>query len=130
MVPKPADVWQRDAVRRIVLKGKLDDSDISELAALCREEHGLPVSAVKAEPLESKHLPASPGAAGSVRLKEIRNVVGVNNLAPGQILTFDPTGLTIVYGKNGTGKSGYARILKRACRSRNPGTPPRRKCLR
>ena len=28
-------LWQRDALRRIVQKGKLDDSDIVELAALC-----------------------------------------------------------------------------------------------
>ncbi len=29
--------------------------------------------------------------------------------------------MTIIYGDNGMGKSGYARILKRACRARHPG---------
>lgn len=29
-----------------------------------------------------------------------------------------PKGVTVVYGDNGAGKSGYARLLKRACRAR------------
>ncbi len=114
--------WQRDALRRIVQKGKLEDSDIIELATLCLTEHGLahPGGPI-AIPLEPKHLPAHPGATGSVTLSGMRDVSGVNHLAPGQHLTFSATGLTIVYGANGSGKSGYARILKRLCRTRNPG---------
>ena len=51
----------------------------------------------------------------------MRYISGVNHLAARQNLTFSATGLTIVYGANGSGKSGYARILKRICRTRNPG---------
>jgi len=29
--------WQRDALRRIVQKGRLDDNDIAELVGLCKE---------------------------------------------------------------------------------------------
>jgi len=115
-------LWQRDALRRIVQKGKLDDSDIAELAALCLAEHGLvQPGGLVASPLEQKHLPAQPGATNSVTLSGMRNISGVNYLAPGQNLTFSALGLTIVYGANGSGKSGYARILKRICRTRNPG---------
>ena len=42
---------------------------------------------------------------------------GVNALAEDQTLKFAP-GLTIVYGDNGAGKTGYIRILKQACRAR------------
>jgi hypothetical protein len=50
--------WQRDALRRIVQRGKLDDSDIVELATLCLAEHGLAQSgSLVALPLEQKHLP-------------------------------------------------------------------------
>src|SRR3546814_232914 len=42
-------------------------------------------------------------------------------LASDQRLTFHRVGLTIIYGDNGSGKSGYARILKRACRARISG---------
>lgn len=34
-------------------------------------------------------------------------------------MAFEPNGITVIYGDNGAGKSGYARILKRACRARH-----------
>ena len=37
-------------------------------------------------------------------------------------ISFAATGLTIVYGDNGSGKSGFVRILKSACRSRDDKT--------
>lgn len=40
------------------------------------------------------------------------NVEGVNALAPDQEIEFD-SGLTILFGENGSGKTGYARIIKR-----------------
>nr|WP_292999924.1 AAA family ATPase [Nevskia sp.] len=45
----------------------------------------------------------------------------VNALAPDQRLTLHRLGLTIIYGDNGSGKSGYARILKKVCRARMSG---------
>jgi hypothetical protein len=42
---------------------------------------------------------------------------GVNALALEQTIDFGP-GLTIVYADNAAGKSGYTRVLKRACRAR------------
>ena len=44
---------------------------------------------------------------------------GVNALRPGQQLKIGKQ-LTVVYGDNGSGKSGYTRILKRACSSKQP----------
>jgi DNA repair ATPase RecN len=41
----------------------------------------------------------------------------VNALAPGQLLPVG-RGLTIVYGNNGAGKSGYIRLLNNAFNSR------------
>ncbi|HFD86295.1 MAG TPA: DNA repair protein, partial [Gammaproteobacteria bacterium] len=41
----------------------------------------------------------------------------MNALAEGQTLKFSP-GLTVVYGDNAAGKTGYIRILKSACRAR------------
>ena len=114
-------LWQRDALRRIVAKGRLDADDHQELIGLCKQGRGGKGSALKAVPLEKAHLPANPGDGASVSLVSMGNVDGVNNLAPGQMLTFEENGITIIYGDNGSGKSGYARILKRACRARYPG---------
>ncbi|VCT90260.1 hypothetical protein MHAS_01964 [Mycolicibacterium hassiacum DSM 44199] len=57
-----------------------------------------------------------------VSLKSICNVKGVNALAPDQTLTFAPAGLTLVYGNNGSGKSGYARIIKAMVSARHSST--------
>jgi hypothetical protein len=113
--------WQRDALRRIVQAQKLAESDIAELTALCKRGHtDKPFEAdPKPQPLEAVHLPANPGAGASVSLTAINDVAAVNNLATGQTLSFAPAGITIVYGDNGAGKSGYARLLKRACRARH-----------
>ena len=51
-------------------------------------------------------------------LKSIANVENVNRLVPEATLTFCPKALTIVYGRNGSGKSGFVRILRTACRTR------------
>lgn len=47
-------------------------------------------------------------------LGPVRNV---NRLAADQQMSFATNGLTIVYGDNGSGKSGYCRIAKKLCRS-------------
>ncbi|QIW61757.1 AAA family ATPase [Lactococcus raffinolactis] len=44
-------------------------------------------------------------------LSELENVEGVNALLEGQSIEFSPN-LTIIYGSNGSGKSGYTRLLK------------------
>lgn len=46
----------------------------------------------------------------------------MNALKPGECLSIEKgNGITVVYGNNGSGKSGYARILKSACRTRMKG---------
>ena len=72
------------------------------------------------------------GTGKLVQLTSMASVFNVNALASDQILNFDQSGLTIIYGGNGSGKSGYSRALKRACRARDqseasssPTMPPR-----
>ena len=38
-------------------------------------------------------------------------------------MSFRAKGLTVIYGDNGSGKSGYSRVLKRACRARDQSEP-------
>ena len=118
--------WQCDALRRIITKEKLDDVDKAELENLCRQTPGaLAANGGKllAVPLAEEHLPAGPNAQASVSIEYLENLTGVNRLPAGQKIVFGPTpGLTVVYGDNGTGKSGYVRVIKKACRTR--GSPP------
>lgn len=105
-------IWQRDALRRLVVSGELTADDITELTALCKD------STKQNEPLETKHIGIQNSGAPTVALRNVRDVQNVNALAEGQTLNFIPKGVTIVYGDNGAGKSGYVRILKQACRAR------------
>lgn len=43
----------------------------------------------------------------------------MNALVQGQSLVFEPAGLTVVYGDNGSGKSGYARLIKNMVKARH-----------
>lgn len=108
--------WQRDALRRLIANGELSDDDIRDLTEICKGDHGL-AEKVDADPLAKEHVPGPEGAASPVSLESIFHHQGVNALAEDQTLKFAP-GLTIVYGDNGAGKTGYIRILKQACRAR------------
>lgn len=108
-------LWQRDALRRIVTRPTLTPEDVDQLAELCKVGHGLS-SHGQAIPLADIHLPAIP-IANAVNLSSLTHVSGVNALANGQTLHFGK-GLTVIYGANAAGKSGYTRILKQVCRAR------------
>ncbi len=108
--------WQRDALRRLVEKGELAEDDIAALTEICKATHGL-AEAQGGVPLDAAHLPNRNAAQGAVALESIFHHEGVNALAQDQTLKFGPR-LTVVYGDNGAGKTGYTRILKTACRAR------------
>ena len=107
-------LWQRDALRRFTEAEELTGEDIDELTVLCKDP------ALPAVPLSADHIRAPEAGLPPVQLRAISDVLNVNALPEGQRLNFLPSGLTIVYGDNGSGKSGYVRVLKRACRARGP----------
>jgi hypothetical protein len=61
--------------------------------------------------------PAVAAVEDARTLVAIRDLRNVNALRSGQSLTLGPR-LTVVYGDNGSGKSGYARVLKKVYRAR------------
>lgn len=114
--------WLRDALRRIITTPELTDEDIAVLAELCKAPHGLSASAMPPDVLSAHHLPAT-STVGAVALTSITHLSDVNALAPNETLSLAPTGLTVIYGDNGTGKSGFTRILRRSCRARGADDP-------
>ncbi len=120
--------WQRDALRRLIVNGDLSDSDIRALTEICKGDHGL-VEKPEASLLAKEHVPDAGGTAAAVSLASIFHHKGVNALAEDQTLKFAP-GLTIVYGDNGAGKTGYIRILKQACRARGQEDYSWKRCVR
>jgi energy-coupling factor transporter ATP-binding protein EcfA2 len=111
--------WIDDAVRRLVM-GSLTAEDIHELSDLAEAEHGLPKPSGRvAVRLDPKTLPAAVQNGLNVSLVALRSPKNLNAIDSDQALVFEAAGLTIVYGHNGAGKSGYVRALKKACRARN-----------
>ncbi len=109
-------VWQRDALRRLVLNGEIFEDDILALVEICKAAHGLSEQQTVSS-LARHHLSAESDSSTPVSLVSIFHHRGVNALAEGQTLTFGQN-LTVVYGDNAAGKTGYIRILKKACRAR------------
>lgn len=63
------------------------------------------------------------GNSGNYKLdllfSKLESVEGVNALTEDQVIDFSPN-LTIIYGANGSGKSGYVRLLKKVFYSKTP----------
>lgn len=110
-------VWQRDALKRLTKKDALSDQDIDDLTALCLD------SSLQSTVLEEADISSPASGLPPVQLKSVGNVRNVNALVENQRLSFLERGVTIIYGDNGAGKSGYVRILKQACRARGRHAP-------
>ena len=111
--------WQRDALRRIAVNGPLTEADQEAIHDRLRHAHGIAVEGdVACTPLTPDHLPPDADAVGPTILCGIGPVANVDQLASDQELRFGLNGLTLVFGDNGTGKSGYARVAKKMCRAR------------
>ncbi len=117
--------WQSDAVRRIFTQGSLSVEDEAELFAMLLAAHGLsePNTVVITPSPFSSIVDAVQPTNRTVLLKEIHSLENVNALVTGQSLKFGLDGLTVIYGENGAGKSGYARVFKHACHAREKGEP-------
>jgi energy-coupling factor transporter ATP-binding protein EcfA2 len=111
---KERPAWQREVMRRVAAGDVLPDADYQALVtAIVTGEDGT-------EPTFTlEHLPQSAEDDAPVRLVEVRQPNHVNALESKEPLTFGSHGITIVYGDNGSGKSGYARLLKRIARARH-----------
>jgi energy-coupling factor transporter ATP-binding protein EcfA2 len=106
--------WQRDALRRLATQSSITPAEIDELVTISK-------GGSQGTPIGGEDVRNPRRDQGDVRLRQIHTVTNVNALAENQHLVLQRAGLTIVYGDNGSGKSGYARILKKACRARTPG---------
>ena len=110
--------WMQEAASLLLTKGRLAEEDIVALLDRCLQEvdSGCPATAAS--------FPADAflaQSASALRLCTIGNVKGINALAPRSPLDFGLDNMAVVYGGNGSGKSGYVRILKHVCGARNPG---------
>lgn len=106
--------WQQQALSCLCSGRELDENNLSELANLSKgsgQGYVVPTTASHQAPRKFSK---------TVKITGIHDVENVNALQSERPLTFCKEGVTVVYGDNGSGKSGYVRILKSACHSRTP----------
>jgi energy-coupling factor transporter ATP-binding protein EcfA2 len=118
-------LWRQDALRRVCLQGEWSDADLAEILDLAKQHQGINSTLSPAPqpiPFARDHFPAEANQDATVVLTSLHTLVNIGKIPSDQTLQFQSQGLTIAYGGNGTGKSGYARVLKQACRARSPGT--------
>ncbi len=112
--------WQQDAIARLYVKPELSAQDFDDMYALLKSAHGIPDSNNRVPSKLAAEQVAAPQTINRlVQLTAIKNLRNVNALAEGQRLLLNPSGLSVIYGENGTGKSGYSRVFKKACRARD-----------
>jgi len=101
--------WQQEVVARVLSKGSLSDDDLKELTEFAKTDEGKATSNNR-----SFHgLSAGASSQEELRLISIGEIKGIDNLNPRKPLTFGEANPVIVYGRNGTGKSGYIRIINK-----------------
>ncbi len=101
--------WLQETTSRILNNDEITETDIDELTALLKTDAGQTVT--------DTHTFTGLGAVATpsiLTLGSISDIKGIDSLAPRNPLVFGTDPLTVIYGNNGSGKSGYTRILKKA----------------
>ncbi len=102
--------WLQEAADRLLKQGVLADADLNAVCCILKTEAGQ----IATQHRTFDSLADAPNVSSKLRLVGVGDVFGIENLAPSQLLNFGNGNLTVIYGHNGSGKSSYTRILKRA----------------
>lgn len=111
--------WVGDSLRRLATSVNylIDEGDFALIMQGVRHSASIGLPVEGCECITQKHLGDLAVKTQRVVLTQIGPIENIDRLATNQILRFAPTGITLVYGENGSGKSGYTRIAKNLCRS-------------
>jgi energy-coupling factor transporter ATP-binding protein EcfA2 len=114
-------LFVQDALRRIITSTTLTQTDIDELVELVKKDCGEATITLNSIPLDNTHIPAIITTSGNYpKLIGLNNPINIGALHNQGNLQFPNTGLSVIYGNNGSGKSSYSRILRKLCWSRSP----------
>lgn len=115
------DEWVRSVVRRVLNTARaLTNDDLEAAHTLFRQEKGLEERTLPTEP-ELAAESSDEEAELPLAITKLLEVSGVNALVTGSVI--EPhAGMTILFGENGTGKTGYSRIFKALAGSRTADT--------
>lgn len=99
--------WQTELAYRIITQEEIIDADLSDIISMMKS------NTIFTEK-EFPNLAHTGGSSKQTRLKSIEAISNIESLAPRNPLKFDETkNLTVIYGDNGSGKTGYTKIIKK-----------------
>ncbi len=110
--------WQ-EAVGKILQKNILTEDDFSDLVNICKLEKGLTKYNEDLINLDQlKESLEESESADDISLIKISDTENINALKNNSEINIEETGITVIYGDNGSGKSSYVSILKQICNTR------------
>ena len=113
--------WYSHALH-LSIRGLASEAEMKMLAAKACIDAGINIDIAQKdselEGFQEEDLALLGASEREVILTAITAEKGVNALTENSTLSFETDGLTVVYGENGSGKSGFCRLIRSACTSR------------
>ena len=109
------------AALHIALQGEYTAEQVDALAIAACKETGVALgidNVVEPTGFDASDLGSIGSSQREVLLESITAETGINAIEPGSKLDVATTGITVIYGNNGSGKSGFSRMIRNACTSR------------
>lgn len=115
---KEQDYWLQYASKKLMSGEPVTEPLLSDVYRIFKEEYRLSAIALTETEISFEDLVDTVDEfQGKLILRGLRDIKNVNALAHGQAIEIGPN-LTVIYGANGAGKSGYIRLLNNAFNSR------------
>lgn len=115
---KGYDFWFQYASNQLLEGENVSEALAETIYQLFKEDYALKAAEGERAEIAFNEIGANTDViVGNLQLQLIKEIENVNALATGQSIPINPN-LTIIYGGNGTGKSGYVRLLNNAFSSR------------
>jgi hypothetical protein len=111
--------WQNEILRCVFKKGEWSQTDKNKILQFALAYYGLEKESgsLTSLMLTTGDMPSPPAPGQQIKLRGVLNLKNVNALKNDQRIRIGDQ-LSIIYGENATGKSGYARVMKKAFRAR------------
>lgn len=114
---KSLPYWQQRIAEKIIKTEIMGTDDYDEIYELFKSENGLIDSVLTKTNIVFPETVSKEENVSEVYWKGLQNTKGINALKNGEALEIEK-GLNLLYGENGSGKSGYTRLLNNAFASK------------
>jgi energy-coupling factor transporter ATP-binding protein EcfA2 len=111
--------WAKYLAKKILSGNIISENEIDNAYSYLLEELKLIPKTEKSEIVINYNANNSSNYKHDLLFMKLENIEGVNALVENQVIEFSPN-LTVIYGANGSGKSGYVRLLKKVFYSKTP----------